>query len=180
MPSVSSCIQEVQKALVQGLSEVLCSMKEKEQIIYAFDGSYIEINNENDIVRSYIALITNEKFYYAGCEGNAYLNHMKAGSVELQDVHSISLGNGTTTSSPYVKFETKNDNYTLHTFCNIRKIKIKLEEAIRNAKSGQQPSGETTSPLDSANAIIKFKELLDSGIISQEEFDAKKKQLLGL
>jgi len=28
--------------------------------------------------------------------------------------------------------------------------------------------------------LQKFKELLDSGIISQEEFDAKKKQLLGL
>lgn len=31
-----------------------------------------------------------------------------------------------------------------------------------------------------ADEIKKFKELLDSGIISQEEFDAKKKQLLGL
>ena len=29
-------------------------------------------------------------------------------------------------------------------------------------------------------AINKYKELLDSGIITQEEFDAKKKQLLGL
>ena len=26
----------------------------------------------------------------------------------------------------------------------------------------------------------KYKELLDNGVISQEEFDAKKKQLLGL
>lgn len=31
-----------------------------------------------------------------------------------------------------------------------------------------------------ADEIKKFKELLDSGIITQEEFDAKKKQLLGL
>ena len=32
----------------------------------------------------------------------------------------------------------------------------------------------------SADQIKKYKELLDDGIISQEEFDAKKKQLLGL
>jgi len=32
----------------------------------------------------------------------------------------------------------------------------------------------------SAEEIKKFKELLDAGIITQEEFDAKKKQLLGL
>ncbi len=32
----------------------------------------------------------------------------------------------------------------------------------------------------SADELKKFKELLDSGIITQEEFDAKKKQLLSL
>lgn len=31
-----------------------------------------------------------------------------------------------------------------------------------------------------ADELKKFKELLDSGILTQEEFDAKKKQLLGL
>ena len=31
-----------------------------------------------------------------------------------------------------------------------------------------------------ADEIVKFKQLLDSGIISQEEFDKKKKELLGL
>ena len=31
-----------------------------------------------------------------------------------------------------------------------------------------------------ADEIKKFKELLDMGAITQEEFDAKKKQLLGL
>ena len=37
-----------------------------------------------------------------------------------------------------------------------------------------------TSATSSADELKKFKELLDSGIITQEEFDAKKKQLLGL
>lgn len=33
---------------------------------------------------------------------------------------------------------------------------------------------------DSADQLKKYKDLLDSGVITQEEFDAKKKQLLGL
>ena len=37
-----------------------------------------------------------------------------------------------------------------------------------------------TQNLSNADEIKKYKELLDMGIISQEEFDAKKKQLLGL
>ena len=36
------------------------------------------------------------------------------------------------------------------------------------------------SSVSAADEIVKFKKLLDDGIISQEEFDAKKKQLLGL
>ena len=40
---------------------------------------------------------------------------------------------------------------------------------------------QTPTPTQSqADELKKFKELLDSGIITQEEFDAKKKQLLGL
>lgn len=35
-------------------------------------------------------------------------------------------------------------------------------------------------PLSTASEIMEFKKLLDAGIITQEEFDAKKKQLLGL
>ena len=33
---------------------------------------------------------------------------------------------------------------------------------------------------DEADQLKKYKDLLDSGVITQEEFDAKKKQLLGL
>lgn len=39
---------------------------------------------------------------------------------------------------------------------------------------------EIVKNVSDADELQKFKELLDSGIITQEEFDAKKKQLLGL
>lgn len=49
--------------------------------------------------------------------------------------------------------------------------------------AGDQPAshqGEAAAKEDTADEIKKFKELLDCGAITQEEFDAKKKQLLGL
>ena len=55
-------------------------------------------------------------------------------------------------------------------------IRAFLEERILNKSS----SSPMTQPLSSADELKKFKELLDAGIITQEEFDAKKKQLLGL
>ena len=38
----------------------------------------------------------------------------------------------------------------------------------------------TTSKTSNADELKKYKDLLDSGVITQEEFEAKKKQLLGL
>ena len=47
--------------------------------------------------------------------------------------------------------------------------------AIKNGATQKQES-----QISVADEIKKFKELLDMGAITQEEFDAKKKQLLGL
>lgn len=52
-----------------------------------------------------------------------------------------------------------------------------MMERLREAKSHQGPV--TTAGVSEADEIMKFKSLLDDGLISQEEFDAKRKQLLG-
>ena len=48
-------------------------------------------------------------------------------------------------------------------------------EDIKNA-----PVGGIVQQLSPAEELKKFKELLDLGVITQEEFDAKKKELLGI
>lgn len=55
----------------------------------------------------------------------------------------------------------------------------KLMLIVRNREAGyvERPSANTESVADQ---IRSFKALLDDGIITQEEFDAKKKQLLGI
>lgn len=53
-----------------------------------------------------------------------------------------------------------------------------IGEIISKKINERQANTEATP--SSADELKKFKELLDMGIITQEEFDAKKKQLLGL
>ena len=53
-------------------------------------------------------------------------------------------------------------------------IKKQIDE-IKNA-----PTGGVVQQVSPAEELKKFKELLDIGVISQEEFEAKKKELLGL
>lgn len=45
---------------------------------------------------------------------------------------------------------------------------------------GKQETASSAAQVDTTEQLKKFKDLLDAGIISQDEFDSKKKQLLGL
>lgn len=54
-----------------------------------------------------------------------------------------------------------------------------IYEDIRNRINQAKDTTKSTT-LSTADELKKYKELLDNSVISQEEFDAKKKQLLGL
>jgi len=60
--------------------------------------------------------------------------------------------------------------------CGSRDLADITTEDINSTDAQQNVAGA----ISSADELKKFKELLDSGVITQEEFDAKKKQLLGL
>ena len=69
-------------------------------------------------------------------------------------------------------------DYTKCPHCNSTDVSAltKEEWEVEKAKKSQG----NNAPVSSADELKKFKELLDIGVISQEEFEAKKKQLLGL
>lgn len=72
-------------------------------------------------------------------------------------------------------YQTAND------YCKNLYLEVKKVFDEYKAKESDISVGNTiVQEVSSADEIKKFKELLDQGIISQEEFDAKKKQLLGL
>lgn len=76
------------------------------------------------------------------------------------------------TSSGTIKFKLISNNAEIH--------KAISELLVHRQNS---PSSLKTSPTNiqsDANELKQFKQLLDDGTITQEEFDAKKKQLLGL
>lgn len=55
-----------------------------------------------------------------------------------------------------------------------------LTESIKRAIEATTNQPNQASTIDAADEIAKFKKLADDGAITQEEFEAKKKQLLGL
>lgn len=71
----------------------------------------------------------------------------------------------------------KSDNID-NTIAALRELIPSKEESVVQIEG--QNNTKATVAQSSADEIKKFKDLLDEGVISQEEFDAKKKQLLGL
>ena len=78
-----------------------------------------------------------------------------------------------TTASGAIQFLLIKNRDEIHK--EITKLLVARQEKSDNKVITKQ---ETTSY--NADELKKFKELLDSGVITEEEFDAKKKQLLGL
>lgn len=92
-------------------------------------------------------------------------------SVGTSAFEGISVG----TSSGCIKFLGISNRDKIYT--EIKKI---LADRQTKEVKASAPVTNITQVQSSADELKKFKELLDSGIITQEEFDAKKKQLLGL
>ena len=62
-----------------------------------------------------------------------------------------------------------------------KKLMGELDMLIKKTSENESDTNEVrTETISAADEIRKFKALLDDGIITQEEFEAKKKELLGL
>ena len=62
----------------------------------------------------------------------------------------------------------------------VGRIIVDLEAALHIIRQERKASMGVVQQVSGADELKKFKELLDMGVITQEEFDAKKKQILGL
>lgn len=90
----------------------------------------------------------------------------------LKDIKSVE-----TTKTQGLKITGAGIKYDIHLIENAEEMKNILMDMLAKVQHEQPVVAVVGS---SANDIKEYKELLDAGIITQEEFDAKKKQLLGL
>lgn len=62
----------------------------------------------------------------------------------------------------------------------MQEVAAYCKKRVDEIKAGKNASPSIVQQLSPADELKKYKELLDMGVITQEEFNAKKKQLLGL
>ncbi len=120
-------------------------------------------------LKSYSLVVTNKRIY-------GYVAFSKRVDLPLDMISAVSAtwlkGIGISTSSGRIFFMLIKNQSEVHKCISDLLIQ-------RQTNSNPLPVQQAT-PMHSAEELKKYKELLDSGVITQAEFDAKKKQLLGL
>jgi len=110
---------------------------------------------------------------------NGYLKFVPAGDNvdSLYDCEYFFFNNS-------IPFETKKIKQRVESVKSIVSKRIaEIEQVSKKmiiAQEQEKATQNKTSSINSFDEIRKFKQLLDEGIITQEEFDVKKKELLGL
>lgn len=110
-----------------------------------------------------------------------HVNYQKRGENEVGFIR-FRKSNTKTDQGEDVIFFFNNDSVKIdNSLSSIRHgISQSNQEKIKNKYASNEQQMQSATTISAADEILKFKNLLDQGIINQEEFDAKKKQLLGL
>ena len=115
----------------------------------------------------FINQITGIKLKKASLVTNGYLEFILSGNLEFKKGLLAQTHSENSIFFRITVFNTKAINEEAEDFKN------SIEEMINKV-------GDNTNPISSADELTKFKKLLDEGVITKEEFEKKKKQLLNL
>lgn len=147
-----------------------------EKVLMTFIGlhNYISTTKHDS---NYAYAITNKRILF----GQKSLTGERFKAVNHERINDITFNKGIifgvlTIDTPQEKFNIALDSASASSINN------KIHEVLDSLKSSNTSEGSSMSVGNNsaADEILKFKELLDSGIITKEEFEAKKRQLLGL
>ena len=158
-----------------------------EQITPQDDGCLFTVDGEVKLLKVYNDYITMENKLnvrailthnvFGGTKKVFYQNML---GVQFKESSSLILG--------YIQFETANtfskNNFNSENSVTFSHVKVPNEYAKKVVDFVEKKIIDSKSPvsitqtMSSADELLKYKNLLDAGVISQEEFDKKKNELL--
>lgn len=114
-------------------------------------------------------IVTNKRVY--GCAA-----YGKRVDLPIDAISSVGIGG----AFSQIAVATANGLINFYLMTNSIEIHHIISDLVVNRQDKPKEVVQQVINQTSAKELKDYKELLDSGVISQEEFDAKKKQLLGL
>ena len=107
-------------------------------------------------------------------------------NISYSDIISVSYSNGGMMADGWFQISTAGRIYTskmVNAYSNLQIIANAIEEKrieIKNANKSFHRQNSTTSSNIAVEDIVKLKNLVDKGVLTEKEFEAAKKKLLGI
>ncbi len=131
-------------------------------------GGALQIKN----VLSGVIAITNKRIIFC----NSTLGTVNEKQILIKDIQSIDEHINGLTKTGELRVNGITETFVIKI---LRKdINKEIIDAINKVRNVQESNNNTNVTISSADEIRKYKELLDERIITQEEFEIKKQQLL--
>lgn len=157
---------------------------EKAEALVGEDESIIFISPTNVIIREVntkhkeklpgIAILTDKRFIFS----YQLLLQSRVDVIQLDEIRSINC-TGNSLTGGHIEIHTITKTYDILVSYK-KELMLKIQTAFEDAKNQFTSKESDPAGGSAADEILKFKQLLDAGAITEEEFNAKKKQLLGL
>jgi len=162
----------------QGINAIVEGLGTSEEVLYISATKCVMFKNNSVLNCALIAITNKQRLIVGGQQKKMFKTIYSTNSYDADKVSSASVVKVAVGAT--IKIETvAHDDFTCF-FNDIEtatKVSNELTNAIEESKSAKNGANNAATAMDE---LKKLKELLDMGIVSQEEFDAKKKQLLGL
>ena len=147
-----------------------------EEVLLTFTGlhNYVSMTNHES---NFAYAITSKRLILA--QKNVFAGE-KSKIINLDNLNDITKNKGILNG--VIAFDTIKETFNVNVTASCAdKLYSAISELISDFKREKQ-SNQTTNIIQNSTAdeILKFKNLLDAGIITQEEFDKKKKELLNI
>lgn len=181
-------IQDIQNTLLGGkplakqyakvASQVILNLMPDEDMEYIVFG-YQAYQNERSLGHDSIFAMTNKRVLLGAREPDIFSKFpvITFNYDQIQNVYAGKRG----PLSGRINIDTNVHQLAFEVISNYQaQIAQEINRRFTEKKSAMNEMTREPQITSAADEILKFKQLLDAGIITSEEFEAKKKQLLGL
>lgn len=151
---------------------------DEERIIFISPTNAIikEVNTRHKDKLPGVAVLTDKRFIFS----YQLMLQSRVDVIQLDEIRSMNC-TGNSITGGHLEIHTMTKTYDILVSYK-KELMLKIQKTFEDAKNNyiSNASEPTQSQTSAADEIVKYKQLLDQGIITPEEFEAKKKQLLGV
>lgn len=149
-------------------------VKPNQEIVYAFAGLASKWNSATSVV-----IVTSDGYIQIVSKGLITAVNLKV--FKFSDIREFTMLNDIITNNICVETLTEHFCINVASSSKLQRIFNKLTELHRKfiENKEKENSKQSNPSLSIADELMKFKQLLDAGVITQDEFEKKKRDLLG-